>query len=216
MMDGVMMLTRKNALQILRQLQEEYPDAGTLLQYNSTFELLVAVVLSAQSTDEQVNRVTTQLFQKYSSQSTLAEAELSELEDIIRPVGIYRNKASHLKELARVIQEQYQGQVPDSLEELIKLPGVGRKSANVIIAVGFGQPGLGVDTHVQRVSNRLGLVRTKTPVQTEMGLKELLPREMWGKAHHILIFHGRRICKARKPDCPHCVVERFCAKTFDK
>lgn len=209
-------MTRKTALQIINRLREEYPEAGTLLKYSSNFELLAAVVLSAQSTDEQVNRVTARLFAKYPTAADMAAADPDDLEELIRPVGLYHNKARHLKRLARVILDEYQGEVPDSMEQLIRLPGVGRKSANVMLAVGFGQPGLGVDTHVQRVANRLGLVRTKTPLQTEMGLKKLLPPGLWGKSHHLLIFHGRRICKARKPDCSHCVVETLCRKYFDK
>ncbi|MDD2621016.1 MAG: endonuclease III [Syntrophomonadaceae bacterium] len=201
---------------ILDKLRDEYPDAGTMLNFSSLFELLIAVVLSAQSTDEQVNRATARLFKQFNTADKLAALELTELEDMIKGVGIFRNKAKHIKQLASIIQDKYQGEVPADFDKLLELPGVGRKTANVIMAVGFKQPGLGVDTHVQRVANRLGLVQTKTPEQTEYSLKQLIPKKHWSEAHHLLIFHGRRICKARKPDCHNCVLQKQCARNFAK
>lgn len=204
----------KRSMQIIQRLQAEYPGADTMLKFASIFELVVAVVLSAQSTDEQVNRVTGDLFKYYNSPQAMAGAELSHLENLIRGVGIYKNKAKNIKHLAKIIHDNYHGEVPSSFDELLQLPGVGRKSANVIMAVGFKQPGLGVDTHVHRVANRLGLVNTRTPEQSEKGLKAIIPRDCWSEAHHLLIFHGRKICQARKPKCSDCVVEELCVKSF--
>lgn len=209
------MQSREKALEIVNKLGQEYPDAGTLLHFTSIFQLVAAVLLSAQSTDEQVNRVTSRLFALYPDPAAMAGARIEHLEEIIRPVGLFHNKARHLAALARVVEEIYQGQVPENLEELMHLPGVGRKSANVILAVGFGKPGLGVDTHVQRVANRLGLTNCKNPAKTELALKALLPEEVWSKTHHLLIFHGRRVCRARKPNCAGCVVEGCCEKHID-
>jgi endonuclease-3 len=177
---------------------------------------MVAVVLSAQSTDEQVNRVTAELFADYGTPEALAAIDLSLLEEKIRGVGLYRNKARHLKKLAQIIVEQHQGEVPSEFDKLLSLPGVGRKSANVIRSVAFKKPGLGVDTHVHRVANRLGLVNSKLPEQTEKALKEQIPEECWSEAHHLLIFHGRRICQARKPQCNNCLIEGLCEKRFGK
>ncbi|MEN6327700.1 MAG: endonuclease III [Syntrophomonas sp.] len=200
---------------ILDLLRAEYPDAGTMLKFSTLFELLIAVVLSAQSTDEQVNKVTSVLFKKYNTPDKIAVLELSELEDLIKGVGIYRNKAKNIKELARVIRDKHHGEVPADFDKLLQLPGVGRKTANVMMAVGFKQPGLGVDTHVHRVANRLGLVHSKTPEQTEKALKQIIPMDEWSQAHHLLIFHGRRVCKARKPQCDVCILEKLCAKNLE-
>ncbi len=197
---------------ILDILKKTYPNVGTQLRYKSTFQLLIAVVLSAQSTDRQVNQVTAKLFQKYPTPRQLAQLPLPVLEDHIRGVGLFRNKAKHIKALTQILIEEHKGQVPATFEELLALPGVGRKSANVVLALGFGLPGLGVDTHVQRVSNRLGLVNTKQAYQTEMGLKKLVPMERWNEAHQLLVTHGRAICKARKPLCFECPLEGQCPK----
>lgn len=199
---------------ILEKLAGEYPDAGTMLKYNSLFELLVAVILSAQSTDEQVNKVTEKLFARYNTPYDMASLELEEMEKMIRQVGLYKSKAKSIKRMAEILITEYNGKVPDSMEELLKLPGVGRKTANVVLAVGFDKPGLGVDTHVHRVTNRIGLVKTKNPVMTEMNLKELIPVDNWGKAHHLFIFHGRKVCKARKPECSQCVIKDLCDKNL--
>lgn len=199
---------------ILDRLNQEYPDADTMLHFGSIFELLIAVVLSAQSTDEQVNRVTEKLFARYNKPADFAALDVKTLEQYIKGVGLYHNKAKSIKALASIIMEEYSGQVPSEFEELLKLPGVGRKTANVIVAVGFKKPGLGVDTHVQRVANRLGLVKEKSAEKTEIALKKIIPIDWWTKAHHLLIFHGRRVCKARKPLCSACVVNDLCKKVF--
>ncbi|MGI5920691.1 MAG: endonuclease III [Syntrophomonadaceae bacterium] len=200
----------KRCLLILEALAQEYPEAGTRLKFSSVFELLVAVVLSAQSTDEQVNRVTAQLFKRFNTPQDLAEIELPLLEDLIKGVGLYKNKALNIKKLATIIRDKYNSSVPGDFKQLLELPGVGRKTANVIMSVGFDQPGLGVDTHVMRVANRLGLVDSIKPIEVELALKELIPMNMWGKAHHLLIFHGRKVCKARKPICSDCVIKDYC------
>lgn len=209
------MQDNERALEIIGHLKKEYPQAGTRLQFNNIFELLVAVVLSAQSTDEQVNKVTVRLFEEYSSAEELAAADQERLEELIRGVGLYKNKARHIKALAGIIAKDYGGQVPDDFDELMKLPGVGRKTANVMLAVGFGKPGLGVDTHVNRVARRLGIATGKNAMQIEISLKQVLPVELWSASHHLLIAHGRAICKARKPRCGECVVDRLCEKNID-
>jgi endonuclease-3 len=208
-------MNRKRTQKILDILQDAYPQAGTRLNFQSPFQLLVAVVLSAQSTDEQVNQVTKRLFSQYSTPQGMAYLPMEELQELIKGVGLFRNKARHIKALSEILIEKYGGEVPHTFEELIELPGVGRKSANVVMAVGFGLPGLGVDTHVHRVSNRLGLVDAKQPHQTEAGLKAQIPRQRWGQAHHLLISHGRAVCKARSPQCSFCPLESMCPKNID-
>ncbi len=200
----------RQAETVLNILDKEYPDAGTQLHYNDLFQLLVAVVLSAQCTDKQVNRVTPALFARYPDASSMAQAKLNDLEDLIKGVGLYHSKARHLKQTAQILVSQYEGQVPNTFEQLLELPGVGRKTANVIIAVGFDGPGLGVDTHVHRVANRLGLVNTKDRNRTEKELKAIIDPERWNRAHHLLIWHGRQVCKARRPNCAACVLQELC------
>lgn len=204
------------AQNILQMLDTEYPDAGTMLNYSSQFELLLAVVLSAQCTDAQVNKVTQKMFAKYSTPEDFVSLDISEIEGLVHGVGLYKGKAKNIKDLSRILIEKYDGQVPSDFRNLIQLPGVGRKTANVVMSVAFNQPGLGVDTHVQRVANRIGIVRTKNPDQTERELKAIIPMDLWSHAHHLLIFHGRKICLARKPNCLSCVLESLCQKVFDR
>lgn len=206
--------SKKRAKEILHRLELEYQDAGTMLEYKSIFELLVAVILSAQSTDAQVNRVTRVLFVTSNIPQDFAGMDIIELEDAIRGVGLYKAKARSIQNISRILVEKYQGQVPDNFDDLLQLPGIGRKTANVILSVGFNQPGLGVDTHVHRVSNRLGLVKEQYPDKTELILKSIIPRKNWSQAHHLLIFHGRRICTARKPKCSDCILESLCPKNL--
>ncbi|KUG02869.1 endonuclease iii [hydrocarbon metagenome] len=209
------MTNRNRVKQILKLLLSEYPDAGTMLEFSSNFELLVAVILSAQSTDMQVNRVTAELFKRNQSPQDFAALSLIEIEDLIKGVGLHKTKAKNIKAMAELLIKEHGGQIPADLDELIKLPGVGRKTANVMLAVGFNQPGLGVDTHVHRVANRLGLAASKNPDKTEKELKALIPRELWSKSHHLFIWHGRKVCKARKPRCEECVLEELCPKNCD-
>lgn len=208
-------MQRKKAVQIVDILRRQYPEAGPRLHFDNPFQLLVAVILSAQSTDRQVNEVTPALFAAYPDFPSLASSVLEELETAICGVGLYKNKARFIKDCARVIVEQHGGQVPEDFEALLKLPGIGRKSANVIYSVAFGQPGLAVDTHVFRVTGRLGMAREKEPDKTEMALKRLLPAKIWTETHHLLIFHGRTVCTARSPKCSLCPVEGLCEKHLD-
>ena len=195
---------------ILKLLDEHYSDAHCTLDFTDPLELLVATVLSAQCTDVRVNLVTPALFKKYPTAAHYARADLTELEQAIYTTGFYRQKAKSLKALCGVLVAQFGGQVPASLDDLVKLPGIGRKTANVILGNAFGIPGLVVDTHMSRVAQRLGLTGQKDPVKIEFDLMPLVPQERWVKFSHQMIGHGRRTCLAKKPDCPHCSLRPFC------
>lgn len=195
---------------ILQALRQTYPDAGPQLNFNNPFELLVAAILSTQTTDRQVNKVTKKLFTRYPTPEYLAEAALADLEEEIKRLGLYRHKSRQLQLTARVLVEKYAGQVPRTLEELVQLPGVGRKVANVVLSQAFGQDVIAVDTHVFRVTQRLGLVQARTPEEAEKQLMAVLPPGTRGEAHHLFIFHGRRVCHARKPRCDLCPVVEYC------
>ena len=196
---------------MIPRLKAEYPDARTELDWTNPLELLVATMLSAQTTDVRVNGVTTKLFDKYRTAADYAGADPGELEEDIRPTGFYRNKARSLRGMARALVEEHGGSVPRTMPELVALPGVGRKTANVVLGNAFGiDEGIVVDTHVRRVSNRLGLTEEQDPEKIEHYLMAVVPREDWTVFSHLLILHGRRICKARKPDCPNCPVNDIC------
>ncbi len=195
---------------ILYILDQTYPKAKCSLDFGNPLELLVATVLSAQCTDERVNRVTETLFKKYRTAADYANVPVEELEEDIRPTGFFRNKAKSLKNCGIELLEKYGGQVPDSLEELVKLPGIGRKTANVILGTAFNTPGIVVDTHVGRITQRLGLTKQRDAVKTEFDLMEQIPREKWTVFSHQLIQHGRKICMARKPKCPECPLLEHC------
>ena len=196
---------------MILRLQAEHPDARTELDWKSPLELLVATVLSAQTTDVQVNRVTETLFAKYRTAEDYAHADPEELEEDIRPTGFYRNKARSLRNMAAALVEEYGGEVPSTMQELVALPGVGRKTANVVLGNAFGvDEGIVVDTHVRRVSGRLGLTENEDPVKIERDLMQVVPRKDWTVFSHLLILHGRRTCKARKPDCPNCTLNDIC------
>lgn len=199
---------RKKALQILAQV---YADARPALVYSTAYELLVAVILSAQCTDERVNKVTRELFKEHNTPETMLQLSQQELEKYIFSCGLYRSKAAHILSASRDILEKFAGEVPSTLEELRTLAGVGRKTANVVYAVAFGGDAIAVDTHVFRVANRLGLASGKTPEKVEEGLCAAIPKERWSRAHHLLIFHGRRVCHSQRPDCEHCAVAPMCA-----
>jgi len=203
-------VTRATALKIFARLQKAYPHATTALRYRDTFELLVAVILSAQCTDARVNMITPALFAKYPDAEALAKARLEDVERIIKSCGFYRAKARNIVAAARALVERHRGEVPNDREALEALPGVGRKTANVVLAVAFGQPAFAVDTHVFRVAHRLGLTLGKTPLEVERDITALLPREKWGQATHWLILHGRQICKAPIPLCGRCPVADLC------
>ncbi len=195
---------------ILDELSTLYPDAQPALHFESPYELLVAVILSAQCTDERVNKVTAVLFKNYDTPEKMLTLSQSELEKYIFSCGFYHNKSAHILSASRDIIEKFGGEVPDSLEKLRTLAGVGRKTANVVYAVAFGGNAIAVDTHVFRVSNRLGIAEGKTPEKVEDGLREAIPEELWSKAHHYLIYHGRRVCHSQKPDCINCTLKDYC------
>lgn len=191
-------------------MSETYPNAHCELNFKSPFELLVATILSAQCTDKRVNLITEELFKKYNKPTDLALINPEQLENLIRSCGFFRNKTKNIIGASKVILEKYSGQVPDKFVELIKIPGVGRKTANVIMANAFNLPALAVDTHVFRVTNRIGFVNEKTPDKTEIALKNKIKKEKWAKAHHIFIFHGRNLCSSRNPKCQICPVTMYC------
>jgi endonuclease-3 len=202
---------RKRALELCEALPRLYPDAHCELNFSTPLELLVATVLSAQCTDVQVNKVTPALFQKYRSARDYAEAGQEELEHDLRAIGLYRNKAKNIRACCRILVEEHGAEVPRSMDELVRLPGVGRKTANVVLGNAFGQnAGVVVDTHVARLSARLGLTRQTDPVKIEAALMKIVPREKWTLFSHWLIFHGRRRCKAQNPDCPGCEIKDLC------
>lgn len=201
----------------MRRLARAYPDAKTALEYDNTFQLLIAVMLSAQCTDVRVNMVTPALFTAFPTAQAFAAVQPHDLVPYIQSCGLYRTKAKNIVAASRLIVERG-GRVPETMDELLKLPGVGRKTANVVLSVAFAQSAIAVDTHVFRVVNRLGLVRAKTPAATEAALMKVVPKTDWSNAHHWLIHHGRQICHARNPECARCVVVDLCpsAKRFLK
>jgi endonuclease III len=197
-------------LKLFQLLDSTYPDAHCELNFSNPFELLVATILSAQATDKKVNQITQKLFTKYKSPEDFVMLSQSELEGAIREIGLYHNKAKNILATCRILVEEYEGKVPSTFNELTKLPGVGRKTANVVLSNAFGIPALAVDTHVLRVSNRLGLATGTNPDSIENQLMVLIPREKWSHAHHLLIWHGRRTCAARNPKCRDCPLLDSC------
>ena len=196
----------QTVMAVLEELEELYPQAGAELNFTNPFETVVATVLAAQCTDKRVNMVTARLFPRYPDAKAMAQLTPEELEPMIQECGLYHNKARSIVELSRMLVEKYDGRVPDTMEELVALPGVGRKTANVVLANAFGQPAFAVDTHVFRVSNRIGLAHASNVQETERQLMEAVPRERWSHTHHLLIWHGRRCCAARKPACERCPI----------
>lgn len=202
---------RERALEIIRRLEVEYPDADCALDHENAYQLLAATILSAQCTDERVNQVTPALFARYPEPDDLAAARQEDVEEIIHSTGFYRNKAKSLIGMANRLVDEHGGEVPDRMDALVKLPGVGRKTANVVLSNAFGKAeGVVVDTHVKRVAGRLGLTRNTDPVKVERDLMEVLPQENWGDVEHLMIFHGRAVCKAPRPRCEVCVLRDIC------
>lgn len=196
-------------------LEKEYSDAKIALHYPNPLELLIATILSAQCTDERVNIVTKQLFKKYTKAEDYANADLAELEQDIRSTGFYRNKAKHLKNCCQLLVAKHRSQVPRTMTELLALPGVARKTANIVLTNAYGIiEGIAVDTHVRRLAQRLGLTENDTPDKIEADLMRLVPRTNWMRITDLLIFHGRRVCTAKKPQCTACVLNRFCPSAF--
>ena len=201
---------------ILKILDQFYPDAKCSLNFHDPLQLLISTILSAQCTDERVNKVTPALFEKYRSAGAFAEAPIEELEQAIRSTGFYHNKALAIKETCKILANRFDGQVPADLDTLVELPGIGRKTANVVLGNAFGIPGLVVDTHVARLSARLGLTREKDRDKIEQDLMALIPKERWIKFSHQLIQHGRTICVARKPKCSICPLRPHCVYGLDE
>lgn len=202
---------RARTAEIVTRLRAAYPDAKCSLDFHNAYELLVATILSAQCTDERVNMVTPALFRRYPTPEDLAAAKTEDLEELIRSTGFFRNKTKSLLGMATAVSEQHGGQVPRSFDDMVQLPGVGRKTANVVVGNAFGiNEGIAVDTHVKRVSGRLGLTRSTDPEKIEPDLMKLVPREEWTDISHLLIYHGRAICRAPKPRCEECMLSDIC------
>lgn len=196
--------------EILRQLEKKYFGMDTALNYKNSYQLLVAAMLSAQSTDERVNLITANLFIYYGNAENMSNLTQNSLEEKIKSIGLYHNKAKNILAMSKMLLKKYHGELPTTREQLMELPGVGRKTANIILANVYGIPAIAVDTHVFRVSNRLGLANASTPEKTELQLMKNIPQENWSDAHHWLIWHGRKICHARKPECKNCFLQTLC------
>ncbi len=203
-------MNKQDKTSALAELGRLYPDAKPALQYATAYELLVAVILSAQCTDERVNKVTAVLFEKYSTPQAMCTLSQEELQKYIFSCGFYRMKAEHILSASKDILEKFGGEVPNTVEALMSLAGVGKKTANVVYSVWFGGDAIAVDTHVFRVSNRLGLAKGSTPLEVEGGLNKAIPKSDWSKAHHWLIWHGRKVCHSQKPDCANCTLRAIC------
>ena len=206
-----MMTLPEKATKIISLLKKQYPDAHCELNFSNPLELLIATILSAQCTDKRVNGVTKALFKKYKKAADYARAPLPRFEQEIRSTGFYKNKAKAIQGCCRILDEKYGGQVPKEMEKLVQLPGIGRKTANVVLGHAYGTPGITTDTHVIRVSQRLGLTKNKDPEKIEIDLQELIPQKHWTFVSDVLIFHGRRCCYARSPNCPECPVLKLCS-----
>ncbi len=204
-------MKQKDVIEVIEKLKEYYPDATCSLDFETPFQMLVAVMLSAQCTDERVNIVTKELFKKYGTPESMAKVDIKELEKLIHSCGFYKNKAKNAKESANIIVNKYNGRVPQTMEELMKLPGIGRKSANVIMLEAFKNPqGIAVDTHARRVSNRLGLSKNSDPEKIENDLLKIIPKEYYYDVNHLFVWHGRKTCMSRNPNCKECPISKFC------
>jgi len=204
-------MKKSDVIKVLQILKEYYPDATCSLDFETPFQMVVAVMLSAQCTDERVNKTTPELFKKYGTPEAVYKMELSELERIIHPCGFYKNKAKNIKSTAEMILKEFNGEVPKTMDELMKLPGVGRKSANVVMLEAFNSPqGIAVDTHAKRISNKLGLSKNSDPEKIEQDLSKVIPKEYYYDANHLLVWHGRKTCVARSPKCGECPVYDYC------
>lgn len=204
------LIDNKNVPAVLDILETMHPEAACALEHRDPFELIVAVALSAQTTDVSVNKVTPELFRRYPDAESLAAADPDEVMEIIRTIGLYRNKSKNIVRLAGKLVSDFGGKVPQDFDSLVTLPGVGRKTANVVLAEGFGVPRIAVDTHVFRVANRIGLTDEKDVDATEEALMKRIPESSWIRAHHLLIFHGRKCCSARNPSCGNCGLNELC------
>ena len=204
-------MKKEEVIKIIEILKAKYPDATCSLDFKTPFELGIAVMLSAQCTDERVNKITPILFEKYKKPEDYMKASLEEIEEIIKPCGFYKNKAKNVLGYAKMIVEKYNGKMPEKMEELIELPGIGRKSANVIMLEAFNNPqGIAVDTHAKRIANRIGISKEKEPLKVEQDLIKIIPKKYFKDVNHLLVWHGRKTCDARKPKCEICPVKEYC------
>lgn len=205
------MKTKKVAIEIIELMKKTYPDATCSLDFETPFQMVIAVMLSAQCTDERVNKTTPELFAKYPTAEKMAIADIKDLEKIIHPCGFYKNKAKNMKACSQKLVEEFNGIVPETMEELQSLPGVGRKSANVIMLEAFHNPqGIAVDTHAKRISNKMGFSKETEPEKIEQDLLKVIPKEYYYDVNHLFVWHGRKTCDARKPDCENCTVKEYC------
>ena len=205
------MKTRKEAIKIIECLKLAYPDATCSLDFTTPFEMMISVMLSAQCTDERVNKTTPNLFCKYNTPEEMVKVDIKELEEIIHPCGFYKNKAKNIILASEMIIEKYGGEVPKQIDELVKIPGVGRKSANVIMLEAFNTPcGIAVDTHAKRISNKMGFSKESDPIKIEQDLINVFPKKYFYDVNHLFVWHGRNYCDARKPDCKRCPVNKYC------
>jgi len=213
--DNMHLDNETKVLKIIELLEKEHPDAKIALQYTNPLELLVATILSAQCTDERVNIVTKTLFEKYKTAENYSNANAKELEEDIKSTGFYRNKAKNIKKCCQMLVEKFDSQVPRTMEEMLELPGVARKTANIVLSNAFGViEGIAVDTHVRRLAKRLGLTEHEDPNKIEESLMEIVPKDYWMKITDLLIFHGRRVCIAKKPKCGICILNKICPSAF--
>lgn len=213
---GTKAMEKETIEKVLKGLSLQHPDAKPELDFENPYQLLIATILSAQCTDKQVNKVTPALFRDFKTPAELAKAEPEVIETYIKSCGFYHNKAANIVAACRGIVERFDGNVPDHREGLESLPGVGRKTASVVLSNAFGVPAIAVDTHVFRVSNRIGLAKAKTVEETERQLMQNIPEDKWSIAHHWLIFHGRRVCRAQRPDCGACMIAEYCENRKEK
>ncbi len=205
------MKTKKVAIEIIELMKKTYPDATCSLDFETPFQMVIAVMLSAQCTDERVNKTTPELFAKYPTAEKMAIADIKDLEEIIHPCGFYKNKAKNMKACSQKLVEEFNGIVPENMEQLQSLPGVGRKSANVIMLEAFHNPqGIAVDTHAKRISNKMGFSKETEPEKIEQDLLKVIPKEYYYDVNHLFVWHGRKTCDARKPDCENCTVKEYC------
>jgi len=212
---NVSLKDKNKVTKIIKLLEKEHPDAKIALYYSNPLELLVATILSAQCTDERVNIVTKQLFKKYRKAEDYANADLKELEQDIKSTGFYRNKARNLKKCCQMLVEKYNSQVPKTMKEILELPGVARKTANIVLSNAYGiVEGIAVDTHVRRLAKRLGLTENEDATKIEEDLMQIIPKDKWMRFTDLLIFHGRRVCMAKKPECKKCVLNKLCPSAF--
>lgn len=204
-------MKKEDVIKIIEILKNTYPEATCSLDFKTPFELGLAVMLSAQCTDERVNKITPKLFEKYKKPEDYLNVSLEEIEEIIKPCGFYKNKAKNVLGYVKMIVKQHNSKMPETMEELVKLPGIGRKSANVIMLEAFNNPqGIAVDTHAKRIANRIGLSKEKEPVKIEQDLIKIIPKEYFKDVNHLLVWHGRKTCDARKPKCEECSVKKYC------